>query len=222
MRTQWYQLQLSILCLVKVMAWLFQECLRIFFFQEITKFCVWGHLNNYNTHKIIPNAALKLTFGLFCAHFYLNRVSISEFVSGISRMHNFQIVKFSEIVKRYYFFRIVSFRFSNFPFRSVSFHDLVNLFLFRFWIFFVPFRFVSEKNNVSILRFRKNNVSSFRFAWIFLFHGLFCTSKAGLDFNSGPSIFYNFIRYFWAVTGEFLVSFLVTWRSFVLVKFFVI
>jgi hypothetical protein len=67
----------------------------------------------------------------------------------------------------------VSFRFSNFSFFSVSFHDLAKKnrsVSFSFWIFFVPFRFVSEKNKVPIFRFRKNNVSLFCFAWIFLFH----------------------------------------------------
>jgi Reverse transcriptase (RNA-dependent DNA polymerase) len=46
-------------------------------------------------------------------------------------------------VKRYYFFRFVSFRFSNFPFRFVSFHDLVNLFSLRFVPFLNFFRTVS-------------------------------------------------------------------------------
>jgi hypothetical protein len=88
----------------------------------------------------------------------------------------------------------VSSRFSNFPFRSVSFHDLANLFCF-----------VSEKKNVPIFHFRKNNVSLFLFAWIYLFHRRFCASKAGLDFSSGSSILYNFSWNFWAVTWKFFV-----------------
>jgi hypothetical protein len=73
------------------------------------------------------------------------------------------------------------------------------------------FRFVSrpcKKKSVSeffSFRFKKNLVSLFRLASIFLFRNCICTGKAGLDLSSVSSIFYNLSRNFWAVTLKFLV-----------------
>jgi hypothetical protein len=62
-------------------------------------------------------------------------------------------------VKRYYFFRFVSFLKL-----SVSFHDLANKYSFRFFPFLIFFSSVS-------FRFRKNNVVMFRFT--ISFHRIF-------------------------------------------------